>query len=137
MVLRPATGDDSVLTDDNLMRTILNNLVENAVKYSDAGSTIAVEVKMTAAQALICCVDEGVGISQKDLPYIFESLYRGGNTVSVAGTGLGLHTVWHYVQALGGEVSVDSTPGEGTCVNVRLQRVPSSEATLNCEDTAP
>jgi signal transduction histidine kinase len=94
----------------------LGNLIDNAIKYSRGHQVIQVEAKVWDG-ALRCAVaDQGVGIDPAELPKIFEKFYRVGRseTQSTRGSGIGLALVKHIVEAHGGRIAVESTPGEGS-----------------------
>jgi two-component system phosphate regulon sensor histidine kinase PhoR len=106
-----------------LLEQALINLIDNAVKYSDPGSLIAVEAGKENGQVLIKVKDQGVGIAKEHLPRLFERFYRVDPSRSrkVGGTGLGLAIVKHIAQAHGGKVGVESSPGQGSTFTVYLQ----------------
>jgi two-component system phosphate regulon sensor histidine kinase PhoR len=124
-----ATGSPRVVTDPGLLRGILANLIDNAVKYTPAGGHL--EVSAGAQQeggALIQVRDDGPGIPPEDLPRIFERFYRVDRARSreLGGTGLGLSIVKHLAQTIGASVGVESAVGAGTCFSVRLPPQPPS-----------
>lgn len=94
----------------------LENLLDNAIKYSPAGTCVKLTAQATAQGVCIDVHDEGIGIEPNDLPRIFDRFYRGqpGNQHSVKGTGLGLALVKAAVEAHGGSVAVESQPGQGS-----------------------
>jgi two-component system, OmpR family, phosphate regulon sensor histidine kinase PhoR len=106
-----------------LLEQALINLIDNAVKYSDPGSLIAVEAGNEDGQVVIKVRDQGVGIAKEHLPRLFERFYRVDPSRSrkVGGTGLGLAIVKHIAQAHGGKVGVESSPGQGSIFTVFLQ----------------
>jgi two-component system phosphate regulon sensor histidine kinase PhoR len=107
-----------------LLEQALINLVENAVKYSDPGRTVRVvaEAAGPAAGIAIAVHDQGCGIAVEHLPRLFERFYRvdRARSRSLGGTGLGLSIVKHIVQAHGGSVAVESTPGVGSTFTIHL-----------------
>lgn len=111
-------GDRSQLT------SALFNLLDNAVKYSEAGSSVEVEVAATEAEVIITVRDHGIGIPSRDLERIFERFYRVDKARSreTGGTGLGLAIVRHAVENHGGEVSVTSREGEGSTFVITIPR---------------
>jgi len=113
----PATEVDT----DALQQAILN-LLSNAMKYSGSSPAIEMTLRQDDKQAVIEVIDHGIGIPQDEQPRIFEKFYRvrSPETVSVAGTGLGLTLVKHTVEAHGGRVEVRSAPGEGSTFSIRL-----------------
>lgn len=108
----PAT---TILADANALRQIVNNLVDNAIKYSSEGSVVTVASKAYENFCRVQISDNGMGISGRDLPHVFERFYRANKARSrqLGGTGLGLAIVKHLVQAHGGEVGVESELGHG------------------------
>ena len=107
----------SVLLIDPLKITqVLENLIDNAVKYTPKGSHINVSTQQRENKIEICIRDNGPGIPEADLPHIFERFYRvdKGRSREKGGTGLGLSIVKHIVQLHGGQVRVESKLGQGT-----------------------
>ena len=100
----------------------VTNLVDNAIKYSDAGSTIDVEAITTGNEILISVKDRGVGIAKEHLPRLFERFYRVDQARSreAGGTGLGLAIVKHIAVAHGGHVTVESERGAGSIFRIHL-----------------
>lgn len=106
----------------------LFNLVDNAVKYSDQGSTVRVEARREGYRVRIDVADHGVGIAAAQLSRIFERFYRVDKARSrkEGGTGLGLAIVKHIVVAHGGTVDVVSQPGSGSTFTIELPIAPHS-----------
>ena len=115
--------------DINFMREILDNLIENALKYTPAGGSIYVNVRGDGDRVLINVTDTGIGISADDLGHIFQKFYRADNsdTRTIGGTGLGLYLVKQRVEAMGGRVWAESAFGEGSTFFVSLPRITSEE----------
>lgn len=114
-------SDVEISVDRTHLYNILNNILENAVKYSGA------EVRITASSAVINGAvelrirDNGNGISQSDLKHIFKRFYRGKeSTGDKPGMGLGLTYVKLLLEAHGGDITAESTEGAGTCFIIRL-----------------
>jgi two-component system phosphate regulon sensor histidine kinase PhoR len=106
-----------------LLEQALINLVDNALKYSEPGGEVVVGAAPTGEGMLELTVrDRGSGIGAEHLPRLFERFYRvdKGRSRKLGGTGLGLSIVKHIVQAHGGTVAVESTPGIGSIFRVRL-----------------
>ena len=121
--------DEAIHADVNapLLEQALINLINNAVKASENGSKILVSARLivkphTAEILEIAIHDEGCGIEPQHLSRLFERFYRvdKGRSRASGGTGLGLSIVKHIVQAHGGPVSVDSTPGVGTSFTLQI-----------------
>ena len=113
-----ATGDRSALD------RVLTNLIDNALKYCPDGASVTVEAREVKGglQLLVC--DSGPGIEARHLPRLFERFYRvdPGRSREMGGTGLGLSIVKHLVEAMGGEVSVESCPGKGSTFGFTVPR---------------
>ena len=122
-------GDDHAWGNPNLLEQALVNLVDNAIKYSPSGSTVKIETVNSERRLLFRVVDQGQGIRAQDLPRIFERFYRTDKARSreLGGTGLGLAIVKHIARAHRGEVTVDSTLGQGATFVIEI---PQGEAML-------
>jgi signal transduction histidine kinase len=110
----------SVPADRDRLRQALANLVDNAIKYTPRGGRVDIAAAREGSEIVIRVSDTGPGISEQDLPRIFDRLYRGDHSRATRGLGLGLSLVRAYVQAQGGSVSVNSKPGEGSTFTMRL-----------------
>jgi two-component system phosphate regulon sensor histidine kinase PhoR len=117
-----AQGLPIVETDQRALEQVVSNLVDNAVKYCPAGSVVRVRGVLAGDGVTISVEDTGPGIAAKHLPRLFERFYRvdAGRSRDVGGTGLGLSIVKHLVEAMGGEVTVRSSVGEGSTFEVKL-----------------
>ncbi|MGL4419205.1 MAG: HAMP domain-containing sensor histidine kinase, partial [Gemmataceae bacterium] len=112
----------TVWADDMALSQILDNLVDNAIKYSTSGGKITVRWGASADMVRIEVEDTGPGISERDLPRIFERFYRvdKARTRQEGGTGLGLAIVKHLIQVMNGSITVTSTLNLGTTFVVML-----------------
>jgi two-component system, OmpR family, phosphate regulon sensor histidine kinase PhoR len=108
--------------DEEAASQILDNLVDNAVKYTPEGGRIRVSWGVESDHAFLQVEDSGIGIPETDLPRIFERFYRVDNARSreMGGTGLGLSIVKHLVQAMQGNIQATSQLGQGTKFFIRL-----------------
>ena len=115
--------------DPNFMREIMDNLIENALKYTPEGGSIYINVRGDGDRVLINVTDTGVGISADDLGHIFQKFYRADNsdTREIGGTGLGLYIVKQRAEAMGGNVWAESAFGEGSTFYVSLPRLTEDE----------
>ena len=115
-------ADAFIACDRRQLTSAVTNLLDNAVKYSDAGDIVEVSVGATAGEVVIAVRDHGLGIPAPDLERVFERFYRVDRARSRAtgGTGLGLSIVRHVVQAHGGDVAVTSVEGEGSEFTMRI-----------------
>lgn len=126
-------GDPAVvLGDHDLLVTVVRNLLDNAVAYSEAGTRIGVGTTVREAEGVveIVVVDQGIGIPPEALSRLFERFYRvdPARSRDTGGTGLGLSIVKHVVADHGGEVTVWSEPGRGSTFTVRLPLAPATVA---------
>lgn len=113
-----------VHTDKRRLQRVLGNLLDNALKYSYPSGHILVEVRADDNHIVIEFLDRGIGISEEDLPHIFDRFYRGEKSRTEPGNGLGLSFAKTFVTSLGGSIDVTSTPGEGSVFTVLLPRGP-------------
>jgi len=117
-------GFPAVLVDQSAFDRILTNLVDNALKYCPDGASVLVGAREAGKKIQVVVSDSGAGIDAKHLPRLFERFYRvdNGRSRDMGGTGLGLSIVKHLVEAMGGEVSVESLPGRGSTFAFTLSR---------------
>lgn len=113
--------------DDHALRRLLLILLDNAVKYTPAGGSVTVSVRVEGPVAVVEVRDTGIGIAPEDLPHIFERFYRAAKDRSrtTGGAGLGLSIAHWVAMRHGGEIRVESTLGAGSVFCVRI---PSSPA---------
>lgn len=116
-------------TDLDFLHEIIDNLIENAIKYTPEGGEIWVNARGDGDKVLINVTDTGIGISNEDAGHIFQKFYRVDNsqTRQIGGTGLGLYLVKQRVEALGGRVWVESGFGDGSTFFVSLPRISDAE----------
>ncbi|MFI5047493.1 MAG: ATP-binding protein [Acidimicrobiia bacterium] len=117
-------GDVTISCDRRQLVSALTNLLDNAVKYSERGSTVEVRAGADGRRVLFEVRDHGIGIPRGDLERIFERFYRVDQARSreTGGTGLGLAIVRHVAQAHGGEVTVTSVEGQGSTFELAIPR---------------
>ena len=113
----------------DFLREIVNNLIENAIKYTNNGGGIWVNVRGDDDRVLINVTDTGIGISPEDSKHVFQKFYRADNseTRTIGGTGLGLYIVKERVEAMSGSTWVESTFGEGSTFYVAFPRLTYEE----------
>ena len=111
---------------------VVSNLVENALKYSDPATRVTIRVVETPEEARFEVADEGAGITHEKLDHIFERFHQvdSSSTRRVGGFGLGLFIVKNLVDALGGQIDVQSTPGVGSVFTVRFPKRSSDRGSL-------
>jgi two-component system, OmpR family, phosphate regulon sensor histidine kinase PhoR len=108
-----------ICIDRPAMIQALDNIVDNAIKYSTHDKHLAVRGRANGKTVTLTVQDKGTGIARKDLSRVFERFYRGGN-VTVSGSGLGLPIAKRIVESHGGRIEVRSVVGSGTEVDVTL-----------------
>ena len=109
-----------VLADDRRLHQVITNLLSNAIKFTPAAGMVTIEVSQRSGLAVLTVSDTGIGIPPDELPHISERFWRGSNAAEVAGSGIGLAVVAELTWAHSGQLSVDSSPGQGTRVTVNL-----------------
>lgn len=114
------SDDIRIYADPDRIGQALANLLDNAVKFTEEGGRVTLEAEQTDHGVRIIVRDTGPGILEHDMERIWERLYRGDQSRSQKGLGLGLSLVKAIVTAHGGTIEVDSRPGEGSVFIVRL-----------------
>jgi len=114
--------DPQIIEGDALrLEQVLQNLVQNAVKYSPHGSTIRVQIEQRNAEVAVSVADQGVGVPEAAIPELFRPFYRASNIDSwVTGFGIGLYVVKEIVTRHGGSVHVASAEGQGSTFTIML-----------------
>ena len=114
---RVEPGVDPVSIDAQLIGRVLANLVSNALRHTTAGGRVQVQATRKKDRVRVEIQDSGEGIDPQDLPHVFERFYRGEKSRSRAtgGTGLGLAIARGIVESHGGQIGVQSEPGQGAC----------------------
>ena len=117
-----ANGPLTVSGDATRLRELVTILLDNAIKYSDSGTAVHIDLKRNGGSAELRVVDEGRGIQAGALPRIFDRFFRADKARSrdMGGTGLGLAIAKWIAEAHHGTITIDSTPGRGTAVTVEL-----------------
>jgi signal transduction histidine kinase len=123
--------DDLVVPlDRTRIRQVLANLLDNAIKYTPVGGRVEISARSEGLDAVVSVRDTGIGITPDELPRVWERLYRGDRSRTTRGLGLGLSLVKAIVEAHGGRVAVESTPGGGSRFDVRLPLQPSNLSSM-------
>ncbi|WP_426751475.1 PAS domain-containing sensor histidine kinase [Myxococcus sp. Y35] len=110
--------------DARRMEQVMTNLLSNALKYG-AGKPIHVSLRAEDGMALLTVRDQGIGIATEALPHIFDRFMRAVSGRNYGGLGLGLYITHQVVTAHGGDIRVDSAPGQGSTFSVRLPLAPA------------
>jgi signal transduction histidine kinase len=115
-------GAPRIVCDENKLRQVLVNLVDNAVKYSPAGGRVEIRLRSQVGRCLIEVVDGGLGIPADERERIFEKFYRldPQQKHGVGGSGLGLYICRELVERMDGHLTVESEPGRGSTFTVEL-----------------
>jgi cell cycle sensor histidine kinase DivJ len=117
-----AEDDVWAQADARAVRQIWQNLVSNAIKYSENGSAVVLEAVIEGNATVLSVTDKGAGMSEDDVRLALEPFSQGGNARGVKGTGLGLAVVKRFAELHGGQIDIRSAPGKGTRVSVTLPR---------------
>jgi signal transduction histidine kinase len=120
-------GERWVHLDQRLLTHVLGNLVENALKYSEAGTEVGVHVAVQTGGVRCVVQDCGIGIAEEDLPLLFDSFHRGRNVGTVAGSGLGMAAAKRALDVQQGTIEVRSERGHGTEVTVFIPLLPGGD----------
>ncbi|MGQ0633071.1 MAG: ATP-binding protein [Planctomycetaceae bacterium] len=133
LVVEPPETPISVLGDEEALEQVLDNLVDNAIKYTNEGGVVTIRWRLQDDGCVLEVEDTGIGIPQSHQARIFERFYRVDKARSreLGGTGLGLAIVKHLVQALGGAVNVSSRLGKGSVFSVQLRLSGAVEAEVH------
>ena len=108
--------------DVGLMTRLVQNLVENAIKYTPEGGHVAVTLRRDGGELALSVADDGIGIAKKDLPHIYDRFWQADASRGAdRGSGLGLSMVKQIAEAHGGSISVKSAPGKGSTFTYRME----------------
>lgn len=107
-------------TDSNQLHRALTILVDNAIKYSEDGSPVGLELHRENGNAIVSVSDRGCGIPESEVPRIFDRFYRAQGSSRADGTGLGLALAHEITEHLGGDIYVESRPNEGSKFSLTL-----------------
>lgn len=115
-------GVFELMADEDKLDQIVVNLLDNSLRYTEGGGAVRLSGRNGGDRVVIEVKDNGAGIDPRDLPHIFERFYRADKSRArvSGGTGIGLTIVKRYVEALGGSINVESSPGSGTTFSVEL-----------------
>ena len=115
-------SDVFIKSDEEKLALVWNNLISNAVKFTDNGGKITVSLKDNGNNVTVSVSDSGIGMNAETGKHIFEKFYQGDTSRSTKGNGLGLALVKRVVDILNGDISVESTLGKGSTFTVTLWR---------------
>ncbi|MGD9214730.1 MAG: HAMP domain-containing sensor histidine kinase [Desulfobacteraceae bacterium] len=109
-----------IKSDRRKLQRIVTNLLENAIKYSPENKSVVISASAQNGEILIDIEDAGMGISDNDLPHVFERFYRCDRSRSTGGVGLGLSLVKAYTESINGKIYVKSIFNQGSCFTLRF-----------------
>lgn len=112
----------SVKIDEDLMRQVFTNLVENAIKYSPENTSILISTEEANGRLIVQVADQGMGVDKTEVPHLFTKFYRSKNVRdgAIKGSGLGLYLARYFVDLHHGQISVESEPRIGSTFTVEL-----------------
>ncbi len=145
LTFKPMPADDNIKhiapeylvnLDNDHIREVIDNLVENAIKYTPKGE-VTVDVTGTDDHVVVSVKDSGIGISAEDMPHLFQKFYRidSKDTREIGGNGLGLYLSRRLTEIMGGRIWAESTLGVGTTFFIDLPRVSSQQAQMISEQS--
>jgi signal transduction histidine kinase len=123
-IIQRLTENATISGDKMKIQRAVSNLLDNALKYTPQGGTVTASVEGEPNQVILSLNDTGPGISEGDLPQIFDRFFRGDRSRSRPGTGLGLNLTLAIAHAHGGDIKVTSVPGKGSTFRMTLPRSP-------------
>ncbi|MEM8948242.1 MAG: HAMP domain-containing sensor histidine kinase [Pseudomonadota bacterium] len=119
----------TITADSKLLRQVVSNLLSNAIKYSPDGKHVWVKGYLDDNDEIVLSFcDEGVGIPKEELDKLFKRFFRASTSTGIAGSGIGLNMVQHFMSLHGGRIDVESTEGVGSTFTVRMPYSASLEA---------
>lgn len=104
-----------------MLKMVVENLAENALRYAGPGATFTLAVVEDGGEIVVTAADDGVGVDAEDLPRLFERFYRSDRARASRGSGLGLAIVKHVVTSAGGSIEASATPGHGLTITCRFR----------------
>jgi two-component system, OmpR family, phosphate regulon sensor histidine kinase PhoR len=122
LVLELRIADEGLLVPlrRRMLRTVVENLLENAIRYAGEGATLVLSLRREDGTVVLEASDDGAGIPEQDVSRLFERFFRSDRARTTRGSGLGLSIVKHVVEAAGGSVEARGAPGRGLDVRLNL-----------------
>lgn len=116
-----------VMADESMLEIAFNNLIANAIKFTDPGGRIVLRQQLDGQDVLVTVSDTGCGMDEATMAHIFDKFYQGDASHNGEGNGLGLALTRRVLEISGGQISVSSSPAEGSEFTVRLARIIEGE----------
>jgi len=137
LIVKEGDPELRVLADDEALEQIIDNLIDNAIKYTNSGGTVTLAWRAEGSDGVIEVSDTGIGIPSAQVARIFERFYRVDRhrARDIGGTGLGLAIVKHLVQSVGGSIAVNSRLHQGSTFTVRLPLDMRTAPSARAEET--
>ena len=122
-------GPIAIMGERRRLRQLMLILLDNAIRYSPEGAVVSVSLRRNGDTVSLAVADQGSGIAEEDLAFVFDRFYRGaqGQRMAPEGSGLGLPLAKSIAEGHGGEIAIDSTEGSGTVVTVHLPMLGATE----------
>ena len=123
ITIHPVTFEQiQIIADRELLLKAINNLIDNALKYSESGQAIVIQVRVKEKMVIITVTDQGIGIAKAEIPFVFDRFYRTGkgNIHSNKGYGLGLSFVKKIIELHQGKIELESEEGKGTSIHLLI-----------------
>jgi signal transduction histidine kinase len=116
LIFNPEKGFPKILADSSMLKLVIENLIDNAIRYSGGGGKVEVKFEKKEKEMLFSVKDSGVGIPEKDQKYIFQKFFRAENILKkrTKGSGLGLYVCKSIILKSGGKIWFESKAGQGT-----------------------
>lgn len=111
---------DEIKIEKQLMKYVIFNLLDNAFKFSEIGSTITIDISIYKNELQMSVSDSGIGIKEEEISFVFEPFHKSSDLSNASGFGIGLHIVKTCLKVLRGDVYIDSKVGKGTSVQIRI-----------------
>jgi signal transduction histidine kinase len=122
------SGPLELVGDRKLLFQTFSNLLSNAIKYSPGNVMVRIRIIHGADHSVVAISDRGLGIPEQDLAQLFARYYRGRNVSGIVGTGVGLYLAKTVIAMHGGDITVNSEEGSGSCFEVRLPHEPGADS---------